>query len=509
MRERFINPNIVSIEAMNASISQLASEVDISLEFSPEALQEAQASPRHFPHLVDRTDLPFVTIDPEGSRDLDQAVYISAPEKATDSSGPTVYYAIAAVGLFVPPGGALDAEVRQRATTIYLPDRAIPLHPEVLSADKASLLPGVVRPAYLWTFELDARGEATRVGLELAQIRSRAQLTYDQVQAAYNEEAYLPVNVPSDLPAMLARVGRLREALEVERGGVSLDLPEQRVERNDFGFRLSFRQLTDVEGWNSQLSLMTGMEAAKIMMDANVGILRTLPPARDKDVDRLRAVASGLGVEWKIDNDYPTFVRSLNPRDPAALAFMHEAVTLFRGAGYLALPTEGTSEENTGANAEDAQSALLHNAIAAPYAHVTAPLRRLVDRFGLELSRCLVAGEEIPKWVLDALPELPTAMGNGTRMANTLENRAMEAVEALMLRDREGEVFDGVVVDRLKPSGEPIEGAPRLERGVVSIADPALEAVVSAKHIPVGERVRVRLVSIDDDLSAHFELVDE
>lgn len=485
MRQRFINPNVVSIEAMNATISRLASEAEVSLEFSPEALAEAQAAPRHFPHLPDRTDLPFVTIDPEGSRDLDQAVFI----ESTD--GLRVHYAIAAVGLFVEPGGALDREVRERATTIYLPDRSIPLHPEVLSANAASLLPGVVRPAYLWTFDVDERGHATQTNLELVQIRSRAQLTYDQVQAAYDGASFLPVNVPQDLPDMLARVGRLREVLERERGGVSLDLPEQRVDRGDHGFRLSFRQLTDVEGWNSQLSLMTGMEAAKIMLEGNIGILRTLPPARAKDVDRLRAVATGLGLMWNDDDDYPAFIRSINSREPAALAFMHEAVTLFRGAGYVALPAEGK---------EDA--ALFHNAIAAPYAHATAPLRRLVDRFVLELCRCLIAGEEIAQWVLDALLELPKAMGNGTRIANTLENRAIEAVEALTLQGREGEEFTGVVVDRLKANGEPGE------RGVVSIADPALEAVVSADHVPVGERVRVRLVSIGEDLTVHFELIE-
>ncbi|VEI13579.1 RNB domain-containing ribonuclease [Trueperella bialowiezensis] len=485
MRQRFVNPNIVSIEAMTTTISQLADEAGVSIEFPADALHEAQTAPRHFPHLPDRTDLPFVTIDPEGSRDLDQALFIDVGERIT------VYYAIAAVGLFVTPGGALDREAHRRATTIYLPDRSIPLHPEVLSADAASLLPGVVRPAYLWTFQLDAEGNVTSTDLELAQIRSRAQLTYVQVQAAYSDAAYLPVNVPADLPANLALVGRLREELEVRRGGVSLDLPEQRVERRRKGFRLTFRHVTRVEGWNSQLSLMTGMEAAKIMIRAGVGILRTLPPARDKDIARLRAVAAGLGLDWPDDVDYPTFIRSLSSREPAAFAFTHEAVTLFRGAGYEALPSNGKQGTD-----------LHHNAIAAPYAHVTAPLRRLVDRYGLEVCRCVVAGQEIPQWVAEQLPSLPATMANGTRIANTVENRAISAVEALTLRGREGEVFDGVVVDRLKPLGD-------TQRGVVSIAEPALEVKIHGHHVPVGERVRVRLMGVDDDLTSHFELVSD
>ncbi|MDP9806570.1 exoribonuclease R [Trueperella bonasi] len=184
------------------------------------------------------------------------------------------------------------------------------------------------------------------------------------------------------------------------------------------------------------------------------------------------------------------FVRSLKSKDPAALAFMHEAVTLFRGAGYLALPAGVKPQEE-----------LVHNAIAAPYAHVTAPLRRLVDRYGLEVCRCLVAGISIPAWVLEALPQLPKVMSNGIRIANTLENRAIEAVEALTLQGREGEEFDGVIVDRLKSNDGPGE------RGLVSVFDPALEVVVNAEYVPVGERVRVRFVSVDENLDVHFELV--
>lgn len=229
----------------------------------------------------------------------------------------------------------------------------------------------------------------------------------------------------------------------------------------------------------------------------------------------MRAVAAGLGLQWGDDADYPSFVRSLSSRDPSALAFIHEAVTLFRGAGYVTLPAESRDDD----------AELHHNAIAAPYAHVTAPLRRLVDRYGLEVCRAVLAGEEVASWVLEVLPELPAIMSNGTRIANTLENRAIEAVEVLTLYGREGEVFDGVVVDRRKPkngnqngstigedniNGGDTNGAnvkAQAERGLVSIAEPALEVEVQASHIPVGERVKVRLVAIDDDLSAHFELV--
>ncbi|WP_255315596.1 RNB domain-containing ribonuclease [Trueperella pecoris] len=505
MRQRFINPNVVPLEDVSAAIGQLAREAEVSLEYPAEAVADAEAAPREFPHLPDRRDIPLVTIDPEGSRDLDQAVYIEFSHdavRAGSDAAPTcvVYYAIAALNMFVKPGSTLDDEVRRRATTIYLPDRSIPLHPEVLSTDAASLLPGEDRPAYLWRFELDDRGEVTTTDLELVRVRSRAQLTYTQVQAVYDGEEQLPVNVPTDLAEALARFGRLRQVLEEERGGVSLNLPEQRGARDADGFHLEFRQLTDVEGWNSQLSLMTGMEAAKIMIRANVGLLRTLPPAREKDVEQLRGVALALGLVWPAELDYPAFLRELNPAHPAALAFMNEAASLFRGAGYLALPV---ADGQAGDPEHGADVSLEHSAIAAPYAHVTAPLRRLVDRFGLETCRSVMTGEPMPTWVMTSLAELPALMSAGAHRASKLERDAMSLVESLTLRGREGEEFDAVVVDSLKPRKDDPAG---MERGRIAIFDPALEVEAVGARVPAGTKVRVRLTNESE--GPHFSVVE-
>jgi len=88
-----------------------------------------------------------------------------------------------------------------------------------------------------------------------------------------------------------------------------------------------------------------------------------------------------------------------------------------------------------------------HAALASRYAHVTAPLRRLVDRYGLEICRCVCAGEGIPQWVYEGLYRLPTLMAAGARVAGQYENGALDAVETLVLAGREGEEFEGVVVD--------------------------------------------------------------
>ena len=127
----------------------------------------------------DESDLPFVTIDPPGSMDLDQAMHLER-----DGEGYRVRYAIAHLESFVEPGGAIDEEARRRGQTIYAPDERTPLHPPVLSEGAASLLPDEVRPAYVWDIRLDARGEHTAAEVYPALVRSVERLEYTAVQEA-------------------------------------------------------------------------------------------------------------------------------------------------------------------------------------------------------------------------------------------------------------------------------------------------------------------------------------
>ncbi|WP_124055375.1 RNB domain-containing ribonuclease [Arcanobacterium ihumii] len=479
--------------AVSDAISVLKANLGIPIEFSPQALAEAsEATHIDIRTLRDYTDIPFVTLDPEGSRDLDQAVFL---EETTD--GFTVYYAIAALHLFVKPNGALDKELRERGQSVYLPDGTIPLHPREISEDAASLLPAVDRPAYVWTHELDRSGQLLRSQIRLGRVRSRAQLSYTQVQAIVDGSDKLPPEAPHSLVYLLKTIGELRMRAEIERGGISLDLPEQRIESTDEGFKLVFRELTAVENWNAQISLLTGMAAAAMMTKGNVGLLRILPPAHDADVERLRRVANALGLHWGQRTSYPEFLHTLDPRDGAALVFLDQAAGLFRGAGYLSLPeredTKGEPDRR------------VHGAIAAEYAHVTAPLRRLADRYGLEVCRCLCEGDPIPEWVTEMLPQLPLIMNESNRRVNTLEKRALGAVEGLILQGREGEEFTATVIelkDKYEQKGQKgkvTQSAEEesLQRGKIMLGEPALEATVYGENLPLGEKISVVLDQVD------------
>src|SRR3546814_322410 len=297
-----------------------------------EAARRAAADPR-LPD-EDRTDLALVSVDPPDAMDLDQAMFV---ERVGD--GYRVHYAIADVGAFVSPGDPIDLEANRRGETLYGADGKIPLHPKALSEDMASLLPGELRPALLWTIDLDATGEGIAVDVCRARVKSRAKLDYAGVQAGIDAGDADPMF------AVLREIGELRIRREQRRGGISLPLPEQEVRVEDGRWALEFRARHPVEDWNEQISLLTGMAAAHLMVQHRVGLLRTLPPAEPYAIERLHRTARALGIGWPEARSYPDFIRSLDPTDPTDVAMMTACTTVLRGAGYVAL--DGRSEEHT------------------------------------------------------------------------------------------------------------------------------------------------------------------
>src|SRR3546814_7347743 len=133
-----------------------------------------------------------------------------------------------------------------------------------LSEDMASLLPGELRPALLWTIDLDATGEGIAVDVRRARVKSRAKLDYAGVQAGIDAGDADPMF------AVLREIGELRIRREQRRGGISLPLPEQEVRVEDGRWALEFRARHPVEDWNEQISLLTGQAAAHLMVQHRV-----------------------------------------------------------------------------------------------------------------------------------------------------------------------------------------------------------------------------------------------
>ena len=258
---------------------------------------------------------------------------------------------------------------------------------------------------------------------------------------------------PRESLQLLKVIGEIRIAREALRGGVSLPLPEQEVDIVGDQWRLEFREQLPVERWNAQISLLTGFAAASLMVYAGVGLLRTLPPPDPRDVQRLHRTARALGIEWPAEQLYPDFIRSLDPARPDHAAMVNACARLLRGSGYVAFDGEVPAQPQ-------------HAALASEYAHVTAPLRRLGDRYAGEVCLALCAGTDVPPWVLAALPTLPKTLQASASRAHSYERSVLDLVEAGVLRDRVGEEFDGVVVDIDDEGPAPRgRGPPRPGRG--------------------------------------------
>ncbi|UXM90410.1 RNB domain-containing ribonuclease [Paenarthrobacter sp. JL.01a] len=491
MSHHRIAPNVDdSSDQLAAALAALRTELELPGEYPVEAVQEARDAVESL-HLPDRDlkDIPFVTIDPATSTDLDQALFI---ERAAE--GYKVLYAIADVPSFVAPGGALDAETRHRGQTLYAPDGRIPLHPEIISENAGSLLANQDCGAFVWDFDLDARAEVVNVSVARATVRSRAKLSYAGAQQQIDDGTAPPVL------ELLKEVGLKRVELERLRGGASLNMPEQEiVQVTDGGYRIIAAPSLPVEDWNAQISLMTGMAAAQLMLDGKIGILRTMPAPDERSLQHFRRQTAALGKPWDGKVSYGEYLRTLDASDPKQLAILHSAGTLFRGAGYT--PFDGEVPET-----------VIQAAIGAPYAHTTAPLRRLIDRFVLVICEALCNNKEIPRWAREALPSLPEIMGASDQLAGRLERAALDTVEAALVAGHVGQEFDAVVISGSKPSNGNGNnsngngnGGPY---GVVQIAEPAVTARCDGE-LESGTKVRVRLVKAEiATREIRFELLD-
>lgn len=466
-------------QAIERAFTRARKELEVRTGFPDEVRQAAEEAARRRVEAGEgRTDLtavPFVTIDPPGSRDLDQALHL---ERAGD--GLRLRYAIADVGFFVDRGSLIEQEAWRRGVTFYAPDEKQSLYPPALSEGAASLLADATCPAVVFTLEVDASGALRSTTVEPAVVRSRRQLTYTEVRDHVLGGGRLFAGEPwAEVLMLLKEFGELRKAVETARGGVSLPLVSQHVQRDAaarLGYVLEYEAPNPAEDWNEQVSLLAGHAAALLMLDAGVGMLRVQPPADAESVEVFRTAAAALGFPWPAEMSYAEFIHAAEATDPESTTLFWQARRLMRGADYVVFQGEPPA-------------LALHSSLAMPYAHVTAPLRRLGDRYVLDLLVTLAAGGRPTEAEVATLRELPPLMDEAERRAGKLERRAVDIAEAWTLRGREGESFPAVVLgtrDRstdVQMGGHPVLASLRLPADAAPLAS--------------GTAVRVRLEAVD------------
>ena len=300
------------------------------------------------------------------------------------------------------------------------------------------------RPAFVWRFDLDADGAVEHLDLVRALVRCRRRLDYGQVQAAADahpasdgRRRYRTTRSRRS-PCCCARSGAARRRRSAPAAARACRCPSRTSSPQDGRYRVVLRPALPVGGLERP--------ALADDRDGRGGPHARRPGRPAADAARTgRTPSSGTAgrpprsaCPGRRDEPYGEFLRAARPgRARATSRSMHEAGALFRGRRVHAVRRRRCRAVRT------------HAAVAAPYAHVTAPLRRLVDRFGLARQpRGGVRRRRCPGWVRDALPQLPGGDG-GVRPARRRARaaRASTLVEAAVLADRVGQVFDAVAVD--------------------------------------------------------------
>jgi ribonuclease R len=462
--------------------------------------QAAAAAPVELGRRVDLRALPLVTIDGADARDFDDAVYAEPDPDPANPGGWHMVVAIADVAHYVRPGDALDVEARRRANSVYFPDRVLPMLPEALSNGLCSLRPDEDRAClavHLWH---DGRGRKRKHRFVRALMRSRARLTYDQVQAAADgtPDATASPLLEAVIRPLYGAYAVLAKARR-RRGTLDLDLPEAEVRLGPNG---------RPEAIVTRPRLDSHRLIEEFMIAANVAAAETLDRA-------------GMHCMYRI-HDAP------DPIKLEALAQLLQSLGMGRGPGALARTAdlsrllEQLKEHELSPIVSQLVLRAQSQAAYAPrnighfglnlghYAHFTSPIRRYAD---LIVHRALIRALRLGEGGLEesvTLDELQTLGGHlsrSERRAMEAERNALSRFVALLLAERIGSAFAGAITGVQKfgvfvrLDDTMAEGlVPARTLGEPFVYEPARQVLrgrFSGTVLALGSRVEVELTEVD------------
>jgi exoribonuclease R len=437
-----------------AGLHGIRQQFKVPADFPAPVLGAAADAAKRAPNQhADHTDWPFVTLDPAESTDLDQAFHIE-----TSGTDVLLHYAIADVAWFVDDGGALDNEAWLRGSTQYLPDGKAGLYPPVLAEGAASLLPDGPRPAIVFHVRVDGEGLSKLDGVERSLIRSRAKLAYETV-------------TPAQLPAAFPELARRIAHAEDVRGAARIEPLEQEVHASEGGgYDISFRPRLQSEDDNAAMSLACNLAVANSLFAAGTGLFRVMPEPDQRAEQRLRHTARALNIDWPATTNLRDFERSLSDKEPKPAALLMAIRRAGGGASYVPF---------------NAAVRPWHSAMAATYAHATAPLRRLADRYVVMAALAVANGQPVPEHVTAAFSKLPDVMKRADDTANQIERAVIDLAEVALLSSQPPRTFTAIVTD--------VD-----DRGArIQLRDLPVVSRLDVHNVSPGDDLRVRVVSTD------------
>jgi ribonuclease R len=432
----------------------------------------------------DLRGLTVVTIDGPSTKDIDDAL---AAFPVDDDGALRVLVAIADVDALVPAGETLDVDARARATSVYLPDRVIPMLPRTLSEDRLSLVPDEDRLCLWCELRIDPEGAVVAVDVGEGVMRSSARLTYDAVRAFLDDGDVdaVPASTQATLRLLRAAAARL-SVHRAGRGGVAVDRAEAKLALDAQGRPQAVieERSTSAHILVERLMVAANEAVARFLVERGVPALFRVHDAPDREATMtLAEAARALGVEAGFSTKTP-----LSPRGLAAFDAQIKDTAVEPAARALLRRLLGPARY-------DPQPAP-HFGLAAPlYLHFTSPIRRYADLVVHRMLKQFLAGQRDFAAAAATLPALAHSIDDAAARAARAEVERTRVLIARALQGRIGERFSVRVVGH-KPFGTLVAlpgihanlpDAPGLERPPLGSA---LEIVVAAVDVDLG-RVEV------------------
>jgi len=415
--------------------------------------------------------LPIVTIDGADAKDFDDAVSIEPQAGCLRRVG----VHIADVAHYVKPGSYLDKEAYERGTSVYLPDRVVPMLPPSLSNNLCSLVPYKERLTVSVFMDIGHDGRVIKRRLANTVIRSCRRFTYEEVQALLDGEKV--ENVPVEAADAVARMGELTDILykcRVKRGALDFDLPEYKIEMGPDGkpLRVVLRPRLKSHRLIEEFMLLANEAIATELMAAKMPFLhrRHDEPAPEK-INILAKTLGELGISagHLIGGNTPKVLQ-----DILRQVENHPLSGIINSLIVRSMKQAVYSPESSG-----------HFGIAArAYAHFTSPIRRYPDLMAHRAIKTLIAGKREDHSILP-LVKAGEHCSERERAAAEAEHKSVDILRAELFRSRLGTVMDGTITTVLD-SGS-----------FVLCGDTGAEGMLRVTNLKPGTKVKVKVDAVD------------
>ena len=486
----------------------------LPFEFPREAVAEADAFGRTVSAAAKRgredlRELPLVTIDGEDARDFDDAVYCEEVR-----GGWRLVVAIADVASYVSQDSALDKEAQNRGTSVYFPNRVLPMLPEALSNGLCSLNPQVDRLCMVCEMRVSEQGKVTRARFFEGVMCSAARLTYTKV-AAYlaNPTARHEPEVVTVGPQLMQLHAVFKALLQArtQRGALDFDAPELKVRFDAAGKIAAFVESTrnDAHRLIEECMIAANVEAARFLKKHRMPTLYRVHGAPEDDrLETLRRFLQGFGIQLPTDRD-------LTPHDLGAVlhrVMASEEAHLIQTVVVRSMPQAVYQPENIG-----------HFGLALPeYAHFTSPIRRYPDLMVHRGIRHILRGgmPEDFSWSPGMMAALGQQCSFKECCADEATRDALSWLKCEYMSDKLGEEFDALVTSVVdfglfvQVKGVQVDGlvhVSALGTDYFSRDSSGFRMVGarSGRVFKLGDHLRVRLINvIIDERKIDFELAD-